>query len=519
MPIPQRMGPVDDSPPDLSTSIPRRMLRAQPPPMGAMVNPIPSSTLEQPPTPILQNRIGAPGQVPALDAPLDLANLSPHRFSETARMESQPSLSRVSDVGGFGLSNSVARVGGVGLPENEATVPVISTRYGEAQRAVNPAMPEVTPLRDHSTDKKRGWVGNLLHRLEHVGKGALQGSRFGLAGAITGAIGGGVNPAFADRMERTLVEKPQVYAERERIGQEANDALQRAGQYERVTGINPYTGMESPDTAMKRENVQSSIYNRTAGQQANVARLSQDVDEEDRQAIELWAEKNPGQPVPASQIKGQRYRDWIGKTPPRKPTPERHIFKTGPGGVEHRFNVDTSKWEPTSTASGEPMAAPVKPEKPDKPDRVSATEAYKEAEFEYDARQGDVVAERTARIDKLLPSYINDIRDKAAKGDAEAERLRISLETEAAKTVDMAMKQKRETAVSKRASEILRESQTARATPQRTARATPQRMGSTNNMAADEAEYQQLYSRLSPQQRQALESEFEKDYGRKPHIK
>lgn len=177
------------------------------------------------------------------------------------------------EVGNFGLPVDVGnapvqpqpRVTGFGTPSDVGTMPPAPSRVGvprdplERRRYLESrGVPghiqdmifagEPQPrMRDHSTDAPRSIGGKILHTLEHVGKGALQGAeRGGLFGAAGGALRGGLSPESVDRTEYERQILPRWAAQDELAQKRADAMLGRVEQYGRISGVNPVTGEPTP---------------------------------------------------------------------------------------------------------------------------------------------------------------------------------------------------------------------------------------------------------------------------------
>jgi hypothetical protein len=236
-------------------------------------------------------------------------------------------------------------------------------------------------LRDHSTDEKRGFWGNVKHRLEHVGKGALLGGATGgLGGMLAGAVAGGVNPEFADRLENNLVIQPRWKAENEYDQKQADETLNRAGKYAQMSGIDPFTGQPTAQASSRDRNYQLGVEKfletqdkndaSTAATNKRLNQTDQRIALQEKQNLHREKQGRINTILRFAKIPGRKFdadtkaelEDELGVSLPAEFNPSQHTIKVDADGNYQVVSMDKgtgkASTSPVIGANNKPLKAP-----------------------------------------------------------------------------------------------------------------------------------------------------------------
>jgi hypothetical protein len=222
--------------------------------------------------------------------PEKLQRITDHR-DESIVAQPAPRLPRIEP------RDFVAPVVDEGLRSNHPGIKRIALREAgvpdEMQDLVNVERPE--PARpDHSKDKPRGFWRNLLHHLEHAGKGAIGGlaaSGGNPIMALIGAAAGGIKPELADNLEHNTQTIPRWQSETKQRQANAGAKLERIGKIADLTGVDPTTGKPT----LKRQQAEATNAYRQRGLDLREQDTDSKIQERERRNADRVSRLNESQ--------------------------------------------------------------------------------------------------------------------------------------------------------------------------------------------------------------------------------
>jgi hypothetical protein len=315
-----------------------------------------------------------PATLPRIIAPPDPQTIAPQDGLDAGMRETGDQLYRI------------------GQPDNVKTMPESTNAPTTAKPMVNPpalsriemptggipgAAPQPAPIpapsayeqssyprppeADHRANAPRGFWGNVKHRLEHFGKGALGGLRASNGNpimALAAGIAGGINPKLADNLEYNTETLPRWRADQT---QELELENARTAGKERLSRIED----RKTDNALKQQQFEQQSEEFRAKQAERNRKL-----EEDKKSKGL------------REVGGGLYRigddDSVKQIIAPKPANEqrpRYDMLLQPDGTYKRVNIDTLQTDNVPGVEGRTEG--------NKP--ISQAEAFREADRQAEA--------------------------------------------------------------------------------------------------------------------------------------